>query len=129
MYHWFFLIEITVVKKINNLNVCSVHSYLYPQFRFNAWPLLSKRNEIYSLSHKVFFTYRFVVILVLNCWQTGLNSGSIKGTLFFYSIFSSPCQRECELLPSLGIHRLSSVNFSHFNLLLWNPSAKWTKTW
>jgi hypothetical protein len=25
--------------------------------------------------------------------------------------------------------RPSSVNFSHFNLLLWNPSAKWTETW
>jgi hypothetical protein len=24
--------------------------------------------------------------------------------------------------------RPSSVNFSHFNLLLWNPSAKWTET-
>jgi hypothetical protein len=32
--------------------------------------------------------------------------------------FSSPCQRQCELLPSLGVHRPSSVNFSHFNLLL-----------
>jgi hypothetical protein len=42
--------------------------------------------------------------------------------------FSSPCQRQCELLPSLGIRHLSSVNFSHFNLLLWNPSAKWTET-
>ena len=27
------------------------------------------------------------------------------------------------------ICRLSSVYFSHFNLLLWNPSAKWTETW
>jgi hypothetical protein len=26
------------------------------------------------------------------------------------------------------IYCLSSVNFSHFNLLLWNPSAKWTET-
>jgi hypothetical protein len=25
--------------------------------------------------------------------------------------------------------RLSSVYFSHFNLLLWKPSAKWTETW
>jgi hypothetical protein len=25
--------------------------------------------------------------------------------------------------------RPSSVIFSHFNLLLWNPSAKWTETW
>ena len=41
----------------------------------------------------------------------------------------SPCQRQCELLPSLGVRRLSSVNFSHFNLLLWNLSAKWTETW
>ena len=26
-------------------------------------------------------------------------------------------------------HHLSSANFSHFNLLLWNPSAKWTGFW
>ena len=35
-----------------------------------------------------------------------------------YVIFSSSCQRKCEFLPSLW--RPSSVNFSHFNLLLWN---------
>jgi len=29
-----FLLEITVVKKMNNLNVCSAHSYLYPRSRF-----------------------------------------------------------------------------------------------
>ena len=34
------------------------------------------------------------------------------------TIFSSTCQRQCELLSSLVIRRLSSVNFSHFNLLL-----------
>ena len=36
------------------------------------------------------------------------------------SVFSSPCQRQCELLPSLGVRSPSSVviNFSHFNLLL-----------
>jgi hypothetical protein len=28
MDHWFFLLEITVVKIMNNLNVCSAHSYL-----------------------------------------------------------------------------------------------------
>jgi hypothetical protein len=33
MYHWFFLLEITVAKIMNNLNVCSAHSYLYPRFR------------------------------------------------------------------------------------------------
>jgi hypothetical protein len=35
MYHWFFLLKITVVKIMNNLNVYSAHSYLYPQSRFN----------------------------------------------------------------------------------------------
>jgi len=35
MYHWFFLLEINVVKIMNNLNVCSAHSYLYPRSRFN----------------------------------------------------------------------------------------------
>ena len=40
-HHWFFLLEITVVKKMNNLNVCSVHSYLYPRSRFKQeWYLL-----------------------------------------------------------------------------------------
>ena len=33
MYHWFFLQEITVVKQMNYLNVCSAHSYLYPRFK------------------------------------------------------------------------------------------------
>jgi len=43
--------------------------------------------------------------------------------------FISPCQRQCELLPLLSVRRQSSFNFSHFNLLLWNPSAKCTETW
>ena len=39
-------------------------------------------------------------------------------------LVNKPCQRQYELLPSLGVRRLSSVYFSHFNLLLsqmnWN---------
>jgi hypothetical protein len=33
-YHWFLLLEITVAKIMNNLNVCSADSYLYPRSRF-----------------------------------------------------------------------------------------------
>jgi hypothetical protein len=33
---------------------------------------------------------------------------------FFFDVFSSPRQRQWELLPSLGVCRLLSVNFSHF---------------
>jgi hypothetical protein len=36
MYHGFFILEITVVKIMNNLNVCSAHSYLYTRSRFNT---------------------------------------------------------------------------------------------
>ena len=37
IYHWFFLLKITVVKIMNNLNVCSAHSYLYPRPRFKLY--------------------------------------------------------------------------------------------
>jgi len=33
-----------------------------------------------------------------------------------------------QLLPSLGVRRLSSVNFSHFKLLLRNHLANWNQT-
>ena len=37
---------------------------------------------------------------------------------------------DCFLAHLAFCHLLaSSVNFSHFNFLLWNPSAKWTETW
>ena len=49
---------------------------------------------------------------------------SINLNVAYFAVFSSPCQRQCELLPSLGIRDLLSVNFSHFNLILWNPSLK-----
>jgi hypothetical protein len=32
--HWYFILEITVVKIMNNLNVFSAHSYVYPLSRY-----------------------------------------------------------------------------------------------
>ena len=46
MYHWFFLLEITVVKIMNNLNVCSAHSYLYTRSRFKSWNLTMEWGKI-----------------------------------------------------------------------------------
>ena len=48
MYHCFFLLEITMVKIMNNLIVCSAHSYLNPRSRFNATCLV-ENNVFYSL--------------------------------------------------------------------------------
>jgi hypothetical protein len=47
MYHWFFLLKIIVVKIMNNLNVCSAHSHLYPRSRFN--PTKKKIVRVISL--------------------------------------------------------------------------------
>jgi hypothetical protein len=49
MYHWFFLLEITVVKIMNNLNFCSTHSYLYPWSRF--------KQEVNTLFIQVLYSF------------------------------------------------------------------------
>jgi hypothetical protein len=60
------------------------------------------------------------------CWWIGTKSAIFREDL--HHIFSPPCQMPCELFPSLGVRRLLSVNFSHFNLHLWNSSVKWSET-
>ena len=59
--------------------------------------------------------YHQLLIAVVVC---GMLQGHIKKTDLAMFFFGSPCQRQCELLLSFGVRRLSSVNFSHFNLLL-----------
>jgi hypothetical protein len=46
--------------------------------------------------------------------ETRIACGGHVCYFFFFDIFSSPRQRQWELLPSLGVCRLLSVNFSHF---------------
>ena len=68
---------------------------------------------------------------------------NLGSSLFFSMFWWDPCCRYffdflahldkgnvsfCHHLASV-VRRLSSVNFSHFNLLLWNLSAKWIETW
>ena len=69
------------------------------------------------------------MVVKWNNWFQNLKSNFGKYPGKLSDLFSSPCQRQCELLPSLGVRRLSFVNFSHFNFLLSNPLAKWTETW
>jgi hypothetical protein len=58
MYHWFFLLEITVLKIMNNLNVCFAHSYLYPRSRFptgsNKTGILLSNYLPKALSYRLF---------------------------------------------------------------------------
>jgi hypothetical protein len=55
MYHWCFLLEITVVKIMNNLTVCSTHSYLYPRSRFLK--LKSSLQKFYGCHHDLVNIY------------------------------------------------------------------------
>ena len=78
MYHWFFLLEITVVKIMNNLNVCSAHSYLYPQSRFNPvtfyWSACTKPGKwviIYLCVNGVDFV-SFYFLLLFFYWMLEL---------------------------------------------------------
>ena len=57
---------------------------------------------------------------VIYGWAFFIHSKTVQGLYcggWDDPIFSSPCQRQCELLPSIGVRRLLSINFSHFNLL------------
>jgi hypothetical protein len=42
-------------------------------------------------------------------------TSSLSRNSHFNILFSKPCQRQYELLPSLGVRHLSSAYFSHFN--------------
>jgi hypothetical protein len=41
----------------------------------------------------------------LNDWETMGTANKLLTKNFFFCIVSSPCQRQCELLPSLGVRR------------------------
>ena len=77
------------------------------------------------MEDQVFFP-DFTTLSVLELCPGLLNLGRKQGAsvscghiLPFF--LSSSCQRQSELLPSLGVGLRSSVNFSYFNLPLWNP--------
>ena len=67
MYQWFVLLEITVDKIMNNLNVCSTHSYLYPRSWFNAGDY-ARFFDIPLFSFSTFLTFSLFLFLFLFCF-------------------------------------------------------------
>jgi inhibitor of KinA sporulation pathway (predicted exonuclease) len=59
MYHWFFLLEITVVKIMNNLNVFSAHTTPRPGLRRTFLQSI----DVVFLEKKVFFHTKLSVLL------------------------------------------------------------------
>ena len=94
-------------------------------FLWHGWLQLTKAFKIYIKDG----SEEVQIVLMIKMEKTNqklLFWVSLSGNI---DLISSPCQRQCELLPSLGVRRLSSFNFSHFNLLLWNPLTIWNETW
>jgi hypothetical protein len=66
--------------------------------------------DIHTYTRHMKWTFNIYYVDV--CWgRCGRNK-----EVHVCCIFSSPSQRPCELLLTLGVHRRSSVNFAHFNL-------------
>ena len=82
MYHWFVLLEITVVKKMNNMNVCSSHSYLYPRCRFKWLRYYWREKETQGQHFRRFSIIYSNVFLILI--YTG---GQKKGYTFNFYLF------------------------------------------
>jgi hypothetical protein len=99
-----------------------MHNYVD---KTNCWKIshLARARNCISRETKIRFLYmKNLFCFFFKFYLKFLLKTAWPRYIFFVSLnfFSSPCQRQCELLPSLGIRRL---NFSHFNLLFWNPSA------
>ena len=62
IYHCFVLLEITMVKIMNNLNLCSTHSYLYPRSRFKL--------ILYHTSIEIFL-YLYIINTIFN-WRIAI---------------------------------------------------------
>jgi hypothetical protein len=83
-----------------------------------CWPALCKLRKVEPYVEDIFFTEEEVNIVILKYSNLGINYLFFGVFTYILIFLSSPCQRQRELLPSLGVCHLSSINFSHFNLLL-----------
>ena len=73
MYHWFFLLEITVVKIMNNLNVCSANSYFYPRSRLKGSKLSSCWHFYRDWNTHTYHTFPIRHNNLLNALLTQMN--------------------------------------------------------
>ena len=122
-WHSYFIFYFFIHKYVFYTRFCKIFvvrwRLSYPPFNiFEKW-----YDVIHLLSWTLFVSFnlfikwlRWAIIIskvkfkVDNVWHVQFLAHLAKGNVRF-------------------CHHLSSVNFSHFNLLLWNPSVKWTVTW
>ena len=101
----------------------SKYFYLAFNFERTRWRLFQKR-----VVHTKFDIYVFIGSKVL--WTTVINLPSLPWLLSNIALLTFHClahdnlaETPCDLLPSLGVHRLSTVYFSHYIIL--SSEAAW----
>ena len=108
-FWWSFILRIDCVRFPLSLTVMEIDVELA---EIDRWIVGANKSWIPEFSYFSFnFNVVFCKMIIFMCYWWTIN------------IVSSPCQRQCELLPSLGIRRPLT-----FHILIF-PSAKWTETW
>ena len=120
MYHWFFLLEITVVKIMNNLNVCSAHSYLYPRSRFKTAHRIATVHQgsgsVRPNSRSPYYLFALIIIYrILN--EVG---GGVMVFCFVQNFFFG--QHELEYLFVLS--RKARIFLPEFNIRLHDKNSE-----
>ena len=68
MYHWYFLLEITVVKIMNNLNACSAHNYLYARSWFKQFSIINDLKP-FMLHENNILVIKYILVRYTLCVQ------------------------------------------------------------
>jgi hypothetical protein len=96
-------IQHNVIKFVSNLQQVSDFFWVLPVFSTN-------KTDCHNI------TDILLKVVLSTITLKGTQKGEILNNLLF---FSSPCQRQCELLPSLGIRRPLT-----FHILIFSETAK-----
>ena len=109
-----------------NCSECMLLKFLWVKYRVYTTCIFHSKGNTYIFMYSLTFFLDFIINII-------------------FSLFSSPCQRQNELLTSLGVRRPLTFHILIFssetqailvsdwpikkNLLWWNCLAKWTETW
>ena len=111
---WYLLLRL--IQHVIQILTCIVNFIIY-LIMINHFSLSYLIQHVLWILYELFFLLKQYLILIFFMLLTLLLAHLAKGNVSF-----------CHHLASV-VRRLSSINFSHFDLLLWNPSAKWSETW
>jgi hypothetical protein len=78
------------------------------------------------ISHVSLYCVKYYLYICVCAWFAVITVYVLFVVHKLWLLFSSPCQRQCELLPSLGVRRPLTFHILIFST---ETSVKWTETW